>query len=163
MNVKERCQLADNGTNLGKPPPLIPAMLNTFNNKPFTLLLPAFILDNLGTSIITSLVVFFVRYIVQPEFSNLDLGCKPWEVVSWMCNSILWSQLLFLLGGAFLFCPCGWLLQPNLKKSWLLWSFTNGHILMPLQLVKETFFVCDHVFSMVRHLVGNFNSDGRCD
>ena len=110
MNVKERCQLADNGTNLGKPAPLIPAILNTFNNKPFTLLLPAFILDNLGTSIITSLVVFFVRYIVQPEFSNLDLGCKPvGGSSSWMCNSdsVVAASVLAMLGGAFLFVPCG--------------------------------------------------------
>jgi len=131
MNVKERCQLADNGTNLGKPPPLIPAMLNTFNNKPFTLLLPAFILDSLGTSIITSLVVFFVRYIVQPEFSNPHLGCKPVGGSStWMCSSdtVVAASVLAMLGGAFLFVPL-WLTAANKlgkRNAWLLWSFSNG-------------------------------------
>ena len=131
MNVKERCQLADNGTNLGKPPPLIPAMLNTFNNKPFTLLLPAFILDNLGISIITSLVVFFVRYIVQPEFSNPHLGCKPvGGSSSWMCSSDteVAASVLAMLGGAFLFVPLWLTAATKLGKrnAWLLWSFTNG-------------------------------------
>lgn len=131
MNVKERCQLAEHGANLGKPPPLMPAMLNTFNNKPFTLLLPAFVLDNLGTSIITSLVVFFVRYIVQPEFSNEQWGCKPvGGSLDWRCNSdsVVAASVLAMLGGAFLFVPA-WLYAANKlgkRNAWLLWSFTNG-------------------------------------
>ena len=131
-NVKERCQLAEHGANLGKPPPLLPAMLNTFNNKPFALLLPAFVLDSLGASIITSLVVFFVRYIVQPEFSNQDtLGCKAiGGSDNWMCNSdsVVAASVLAMLGGAFLFVPL-WLWAANTlgkRNAWLAWSFTNG-------------------------------------
>eukprot|EP00943_MAST-04B_sp_MAST-4B-sp1_P004026 g4026.t1 len=131
MNVKERCQLAEHGANLGKPPPLMPAMLNTFNNRPFTLLLPAFVLDNLGTSIITSLVVFFVRYIVQPEYSNPQWGCKAVGGSSdWRCSSddVVAMSVLAMLGGAFLFVPA-WLLAASKlgkRNAWLLWSFTNG-------------------------------------
>ena len=49
--LRERSQLAG-GTQLPPPPPMVPSMLNTFNNKPFSTLLPAWICDNFSMAIV---------------------------------------------------------------------------------------------------------------
>jgi len=129
--VKERSQLP-NAKALEAPKPLVASILSTFSNRPFTLLLPAWILDSLANAIIGSLLTFFVRYIVQPEFSNQEeWGCAPvggsdnWECDS---NSVLGASVVALLLGAFLFTPMWLWIAKKLGKrnSWLLWSFTNG-------------------------------------
>ena len=53
------------GKSLPLPPPMVPSMLNTFNNKPFMSLLPAWICDNFGMTILTTLITYVVRYTVQ--------------------------------------------------------------------------------------------------
>ena len=128
--VKERMQLntKQHQAVVEKPPPMVPSVLNTLNNKPFTLLLPAFVLDALATSIITSLLTFFIRYIVEPEFSE---GCSvSGENQSWKCQSnlVLGASVMSFLCGA-LFCTPVWLFAANKlgkRNAWLLWSFTNG-------------------------------------
>ena len=84
--VKERSQMQKPGehTALKRPAPMVPSILNTMNNKPFTLLLPAFVLDALSTSIISSLLTFFVRYIVEPEHAD---GCSPVGSNKWYRKS----------------------------------------------------------------------------
>lgn len=129
--VRERSQIPG-GKTLQKPRPLVPSILNTLSNKPFTLLLPAWILDSLANAIIGSLLTFFVRYVVKPEFSNQDtLGCRPvGGSTDWRCDSdkVLGASVVALLMGAFLFTPFWLLISKKLGKrnTWLLWSLTNG-------------------------------------
>ena len=60
--VKERSML-DGGRRLPPPPPMVPSILNTFNNQAFVTLLPAWVCDSLVNAIIQSLLTFFVRYV----------------------------------------------------------------------------------------------------
>ena len=136
-NVKERSEIQAKKEHTRKEPlpkaaPLVPSVLNTFSNKPFVLLLPAFILDALANAIIGSLLTFFVRYIVQPEYSNQDtLGCAPvGGSDNWRCNStlVLGACVMALLCGAVAFTPF-WLFaakKVGKRNAWLLWSFLNG-------------------------------------
>ena len=49
---------------------MVPSLLNTFNNKPFAMLLPAWAFDNIANAIIASMMTYYVRYIIKPEYSN---------------------------------------------------------------------------------------------
>ena len=106
---------------------MVPSILNTMNNKPFTLLLPAFVLDALSTSIISSLLTFFVRYIVEPEYAD---GCSPVGSNKWYCKStnVLGASVMAFLFGALVATPVWLFIAGKLGKrnTWLLWSFTNG-------------------------------------
>lgn len=134
--VKERSQIAAQAGGhpapMPKPAPLVPSILNTLNNKPFTLLLPAFVLDSLANAIISSLLTFFIRYIVQPEYSNEEkYGCKPQGgSEDWHCSSstVLGACVMALLIGAVVFTPVWKIAASKLGKrnAWLLWSLTNG-------------------------------------
>ena len=129
--VRERGQIKG-AQPMEKPAPIIPTILSTFANKPFTLLLPAWVLDNFATTIITSLLTYFVRYVVQPEYSNeKEYGCKPFGGSTHMfCSTptVLGMSVLALLLGALLFLPFWLWLSKKLGKrnTWLLWSFANG-------------------------------------
>lgn len=117
---------------MAKARPLVPSILNTTSNKPFTLLLPAWILDSLANAIIGSLLTFFVRYVVRPEYSNQEKwGCLPMGGSDrWECDSgqVLGVSVVALLFGALAFTPM-WLLISRFagkRNTWLFWSFTNG-------------------------------------
>ena len=60
-------------------------MLNTFNNLPFVMLLPAWACDAVTTGIIASMVSYFVRYVVKPEFQP---GCMEGLSDNWWCRSV---------------------------------------------------------------------------
>jgi Na+/melibiose symporter-like transporter len=57
--VKERSQIS--GDALPAPPPMVPSMLNTFQNRAFTLLLPAWVCDAFVNALIGSLLPYFIR------------------------------------------------------------------------------------------------------
>ena len=61
--IKERSQL-NGGNSLPKPTPLVPSMLNTFNNEPFVMLLPAWAFDAVCSGIVASMVSYFIRYAI---------------------------------------------------------------------------------------------------
>eukprot|EP00808_Paulinella_micropora_P019709 g69819.t1 len=141
--VRERSQLAaaakakgqkkeDTPASLGEPRPLVPSILNTFQNKPFTTLLPPAILDAFANALISSLLTFFVRYIVAPEYNNKERwGCKPvGGSDNWQCSSdyVLAGSFLAFLMGALFFTPM-WLFMAKKfgkRNVWLAWSFSNG-------------------------------------
>lgn len=129
--VKERSQMKGCKA-LPSPKPLVPSILNTFNNRPFSILLPSWVLDSLANAIISSLLTFFVRYVVKPEYSNQELwGCRPQGGASdFRCSStsVLGASVVALLFGALIFTPVWLLLAKKLGKrnAWLLWSFLNG-------------------------------------
>ena len=140
--VKERGQM-DGAKPLEKPSPIIPTILSTFANRPFTLLLPAWVLDNFATTIITSLLTFFVRYVVKPEYSNQELyGCRPFggsNHIFCSTTNVLGMSVLALLLGALLFLPFWLIVSKKLGKrnTWLLWSFANGATFLVYAFVGE--------------------------
>eukprot|EP00947_MAST-08B_sp_MAST-8B-sp1_P005580 g5580.t1 len=132
FQIKER-SMTDGGKKLPPPPPMVPSMLNTFNNKPFMTLLPAWICDNFSMAIIQSLIVYFVRYIVQAEFSN---GCNEGKTQAksimqrYMCKSdyVLGLCVVFLLVGAAISAPLWFFLMRKMgkRRAWLLMSLTSA-------------------------------------
>lgn len=123
--IKERSQMA--GVTLPKPAPLVASSLRTFNNRPFNILLPAWVCDALVNSLISSLLTYFVRYIVEPEYSQTKCNNGLGSNLDWDCKSenVLGACVLALLMSAFLFSPV-WLLMTKWigkRNTWLLWSF----------------------------------------
>jgi Na+/melibiose symporter-like transporter len=122
--IKERGQL-DGGASLTTPPPLVPSMLNTFNNLPFVMLLPAWACDAVTTGIIASMVSYFVRYVVKPEFQP---GCMEGLSDDWWCQSVPVTGLsvTMTLCAAFVFTPAWLFMAKKLGKrqTWLIWSIT---------------------------------------
>ena len=109
----------------------MPSILTTLANKPFTLLLPSWVCDQLANAIIGSLLTFFVRYIVQPEYSNQEKwGCAPiGGNARWECSTttVLAASVISLLMGGLLFTPVWLFLSVKLGKrtTWLLWSLSK--------------------------------------
>eukprot|EP00039_Didymoeca_costata_P008779 m.116284 g.116284 ORF g.116284 m.116284 type:complete len:901 (-) comp14228_c0_seq2:244-2946(-) len=126
--VKERSQLS--GRPLPPPPPMLPAMLNTFQNKTFSLLLPAWICDALVNSLIASLLTYYVRYVIEPEFADerCQGGLATGPDVPIFCSSeaVLGACVAAVLFAAFLGTPMWLLLVKKIGKrnTWLLWSLT---------------------------------------
>jgi GPH family glycoside/pentoside/hexuronide:cation symporter len=124
--IKERSMLP--GSNLPKPAPLVASSLRTFNNRPFNILLPAWICDALVNSLISSLLTYFVRYIVEPEFAHVRCNSGLGNDLDWDCKSetVLGMSVLALLLTAFIFSPF-WLQMTKWigkRNTWLLWSLT---------------------------------------
>lgn len=111
---------------------LVPGILNTMNNRPFRLLLPPWTLDSFANSLIGSLLIYFVRYVVRPESSNPELGCSPrgGDDMNWRCKTSLVTaaSIMSYLFGALLFTPMWLILTRKYGKRpiWLFWSFMNG-------------------------------------
>lgn len=112
--VKERSQLS--GRTLPSPAPLVPSMLNTFQNRPFMTLLPAWVCDALVNAIIQSLLTYFVRYIVEPEYS--DPRCQLHEGAPLFCSSemVLGASVLAVLVAAFIGTPFWFVLVRYIGK-----------------------------------------------
>jgi hypothetical protein len=116
---------------LPKPAPLMPSSLKTFRNKPFTLLLPAWICDALVSALISSLLTYFIRYVVEPEYAETGdaVGClEGRNTAKWQCQSdiVLGFSILSVLMAAVLGSPV-WLFLSNparlgKRNTWLLWS-----------------------------------------
>jgi Na+/melibiose symporter-like transporter len=124
--VKERAQSA-----AAKPQPLVPLLLNIMQNQLFTALLPAWVCDAIVNAVIGSMLTYFVRYVVVPEYQP---GCCAGASESWKCSStmVLAASATAVLFAAFLGSPL-WLMATSRfgkRRAWLLWSltmaFTNG-------------------------------------
>ena len=126
--IRERSQLS---CALPQPPPLVPSLLNTFNNKAFTMLLPAWACDAVVTAIIGSMMTYFVRYVVQAEFqtqaengidcnSGIKIPGQPSN--TWRCDSttILGLSVSLLLTCAFIGTPIWLFIAKKLgkQKAW---------------------------------------------
>lgn len=134
--IKERSQLQSN-LKMGDTPPLVPSLLNTLRNKAFVALLPAWILDSCSFTMIASMMTYFVRYVLQPEYQTFEedgINCNEGIPVtgedsdSWRCNSniILGGVVSTMLIAAFLGCPVWlyWCKRYGKQNTWMFWSFT---------------------------------------
>ena len=124
---------------LKRPSPFVPGILGTMQNKLFTLLLPTWVYDSLASAIIGSLLVFFIRYVVKPEYSNTEpppvgYSCAPVGATDWKCssNKVMGASVIALLLGAFAFTPLWlWAAKRCGKRNiWMLWSLLNGRVLV---------------------------------
>lgn len=129
LQIRERGQIKKESEENKKEempaPPMVPSMLNTLKNHPFKKLLPAWACDAVVNGIIASMMTYFVRYVIRPEYSD---GCIGRSTESWKCNSqyVLGASVTMLLFVAFLSTPI-WLFvnqKVGKRKAWLLWSFT---------------------------------------
>eukprot|EP01047_Picozoa_sp_COSAG01_P008959 COSAG01_NODE_362_length_18130_cov_34.672307_2_plen_724_part_00 len=140
--VKERSQLAT--SKLPDPSPIVPTLLRTFNNRPFNLLLPAWVCDALVNATVAALMPYFVIYIVQPEFQTLADGngreCHGGANQEWRCQSpqVLGACVLALLLCASLATPAWYGMRRCFGKrsTWLLWSLSMA-CTNPLFLIIE--------------------------
>ena len=67
---KERCQLLEAHRKLQPPMSTVPSLLSFTRNKAFMSLLPAFVCDHLSYTTITTLLLYWVRLVIQPEFQS---------------------------------------------------------------------------------------------
>ena len=106
------------------PPPMVPSMLNTLKNEPFRLLLPAWACDAVVNGIIASMMTFYVRYIIQPEYTEECIA----GLDSWTCDSqlVLGASITMLLLAAFLSTPIWLFLNQTFgkRRAWLAWSLS---------------------------------------
>jgi len=134
--TRERAQL----TGLGKLLPSfspVTAMVNTLRNVAFRRMLPTFVCDNVAFSIVSATMLFFVKYIIQPERQSRATGdgldCNSGvpipgtESASWRCSStnVLGAVLVVMLASALVSCPLWYYAAVRWEKRniWLLWSF----------------------------------------
>jgi len=133
--ARERAQLMDEGK---LPPPWSPftAMVNALRNVAFRRMLPTFVCDNASYSIVTGTMLYFVKYIIQPEKQSRAQGnsidCNGGvptpgtESASWRCNStnVLGAVLVVMLGAALVACPVWYFAAVRWGKRniWLAWS-----------------------------------------
>jgi Na+/melibiose symporter-like transporter len=50
-------------------PPLVPSLMATLRNGPFMKLLPTWVLDQLSTTLVTTMLLYFYTYVVQPHMT----------------------------------------------------------------------------------------------
>eukprot|EP00947_MAST-08B_sp_MAST-8B-sp1_P005055 g5055.t1 len=109
----------------GKTKPLVPLMLNIMQNRLFKSLLPAWVCDAIVNAVIGSMLTYFVRYVVVPEYQP---GCCGGSGDSWTCDStmVLAASAVSVLLAAFAGSPL-WLFAAaklGKRRAWLLWSLT---------------------------------------
>ena len=136
--------------------PLVPAVLSMLRNRAFTALLPAWVCDSMAGAMTTTMLVFYVRYIIQPEQQTLaesGIECRafyvgwsqasspsslssPYESIPWRCksSSVLSAMACSMLVGSLLGAPLWRALgrRVETRNAWLLWSATVGisHLLL---------------------------------
>ncbi|CEM03357.1 unnamed protein product [Vitrella brassicaformis CCMP3155] len=118
---------------------LLPTLLSTLTNKPFLTQLPAWACDAVVAGILTSMMSYYVRYVIQPEYQTEEDGgidCNrgvPIEGTasnSWRCRSdhVLAAGVTAVLVAAFSATPLWLLLSKYIGKynTWVLYSFTSA-------------------------------------
>lgn len=134
--IKERSMI-QKGLKLEETPPIVPTILNTFRNRAFTSLLPAWVLDSCSFALISSMMAYYVKYVIQPEYQtkkangidcNQGVPVIGQESDSWKCKSdiILGAIVSIMLITAFACCPIWLLLTQKFEKirAWLGMSLT---------------------------------------
>lgn len=135
--IKERPQTGS------PPPPLVPSLLNTLSNFPFTTLLPAWACDAVVNAIVASMTTYFVRYVVEPEFQTMEehgIGCSVGvnerdgtaipgpDADSPFCDSVivLGVSITLLLVSAVVSTPIWMAITSKIgkRKAWLAWSLS---------------------------------------
>ena len=128
--------MLEKGIELIKNPPLVPSLLNTFQNRPFIKLIPCWVLDQLVQTIIATLMIYYVRYVIVPEYQPQCFGGTSGK---WYCDSVkvMGAAVLVILMAAVVGTPIFMALAQRYGKrtAWLIWSatsaFTNILMLIP--------------------------------
>mgnify|MGYP003706063421 CR=1 FL=1 len=137
FHIKERSMLMlEKGIELMKNPPIVPSLLNTFQNRPFMKLIPCWVLDQLVQTIIATLMIYYVRYVIVPEYQPQCFGGTSGL---WYCDSVkvMGAAVLVILMAAVVGTPIFMALAQRYGKraAWLIWSatsaFTNILMLIP--------------------------------
>ena len=74
MYFGERVQLVDAKRKLLASTSPVAAITGIFRNVAFTSVLPAFVLDHLSYTFLTTLILFWVKLVIQPEFQSKAAG-----------------------------------------------------------------------------------------
>lgn len=142
--IKERSQLdSTQSTLVHKSPPIVASLLNTFRNRAFTSLLPAWAFEAVAFALIASMMTYFVRYVIEPEYQtsklhgidcNQGIPIAGEESDSWRCKSdiVLGGIVCCMLLGAFSACPVWLYLSKRFGKrdAWLGWSFSMSIVIL---------------------------------
>ena len=111
-------------------------MLNTLRNAAFRKMLPTFVCDNLAYSVVTATMLYFVKFIIQPEMQsrvegdtldcNHGIAIPNHESESWRCdsNSVLGSILVVMLISGFLSSTFWYqcCIRYGKRNTWIAWS-----------------------------------------
>jgi Na+/melibiose symporter-like transporter len=120
-----------------EPTPLVTGLLSTLNNKPFVQLLPAWAADSVNFSVMSSLLMYYVQYVVQPEYTNDCTAGDPNDAdnpsaiyKAGLCGStwVTAYALVAILVCAMCTLPLWQALAKRFGKrnAWLTWSCVNA-------------------------------------
>ena len=116
------------------PVPLVPAMMRTFRNPPFRMMLAAWALDFTFTALLTTMLPFYVQFVLWPEKAD------PLPEVTWQQNT---STVLALLGATMLMMTVlsmpGWLhltTKIGKRNAWIVFSVSLMPLVLPLSLLN---------------------------
>lgn len=70
MYIKERVNIRDIRRKLPPPSSIVASVTGILRNGAFISVLPAFVFDHLTYTVVTTLIFYFVRIVVQPEFQS---------------------------------------------------------------------------------------------
>jgi hypothetical protein len=73
---------AADGLRENRQPPLVPSIMNTFKNRAFRVLAPAWAADICVTSVVVSMLTFYVRFALRPE--RQSPLCGSWSGSAWL-------------------------------------------------------------------------------
>ena len=68
--MKERVNIQDIRRKLPPPSSIVASVTGILRNGAFISVLPAFVFDHLTYTVVTTLIFYFVRIVVQPEFQS---------------------------------------------------------------------------------------------
>ena len=134
--TRERSQLYEENAKLPPPQSPLSAMLNTLRNTAFRKMLPTFVCDNLAYSVVTASMLYFVKFIIQPEMQsraggdmldcNHGIAIPNHESESWRCdsNSVLGLILVVMLISGFLSSTVWYhcCIRYGKRNTWVVWS-----------------------------------------
>lgn len=91
MYFKERVNIQDARRKLQPPTSIVSSITGILRNAPFMSVLPAFVFDHLSYTVVTTLILYYVKAVVQPEFQSLSegdlLNCNQGRKLHGMSNA----------------------------------------------------------------------------
>lgn len=147
--VKERSQL-NAGHEFDEAAPLVPSIFNTMRNRAFMSLLPAWACDAVAQAMLSTMMTFFVQYVIAPEYMtkerngidcNNGVPVKDQDSDTWRCKSqvVLGVIIACMLISALIFIPVWLLLTKKFGKrqTWLVWSLSMAVAILLFTSVGE--------------------------
>jgi Na+/melibiose symporter-like transporter len=147
--VRERSQLNE-GHEFEEAPPLVASIFNTMRNRAFMSLLPAWACDAVAQAVLSTMMTFFVQYVIAPEYMTKEkngIDCNNGVPVdgeesdSWKCKStvVLGAIISLMLVTALLAVPVWlWLCKKfGKRQTWLAWSLSMALAILLFLAVGE--------------------------